>query len=138
ANVSIGCTASDNASGLAFSTDASFSLTTSVAAGTEAATASTGSRNVCDVAGHCLTAGPISGNMVDRKAPTITCNAALFSLNQSPATVTATAIDGGSGPASQNLSAAANTSSVGSRSITFTATDTVGNSATKSCSYAVG
>src|SRR5205085_10876006 len=72
------------------------------------------------------------------KAPTITCKAALFSLNQSPANVTAVASDGGSGPASQNLSAAANTSTVGSRSITFTATDTVGNSATKGCSYAVG
>src|SRR5439155_5923507 len=53
ADVSIACTASDGGSGLANAADASFALATSVAAGTETATAQTGTRTVCDVAGKC-------------------------------------------------------------------------------------
>jgi hypothetical protein len=68
-NVSILCTASDSESGLVNPTDASFSLTTSVAAGTETANASTDSRNVCDVDGNCTLAEPIAGNMVDLLSP---------------------------------------------------------------------
>jgi hypothetical protein len=67
--VSIACTASDGESGLANSADASFSLTTSVAAGTETVDASTDSRNVCDVDGNCTIAGPVSGNKVDLLLP---------------------------------------------------------------------
>jgi hypothetical protein len=137
-NVSIPCTAADAASGLAASGDGSFSLTTSVAAGSETPTASTGSHTVCDVAGNCTTAGPIGNNMIDRRAPTITCNTAWFTLNQSSAQVTGVATDGGSGPAVQTVSAAADTSSAGSKSLTLTASDNVGNTATQSCPYSVG
>ena len=49
--------------------DASFSLVTAVVAGTETANAGTDSRVVCDVAGLCATAGPFTGNKIDRKAP---------------------------------------------------------------------
>ena len=69
--MSIACTASDGGSGLADPADASFSLTTSVPAGSEDANASTGSREVCDQAGNCTTAGPIIGNKIDKKAPAI-------------------------------------------------------------------
>src|SRR6185503_13457193 len=47
-NVALACTASDNGTGLANSSDASFSLVTAVAAGAEDANASTNSRIVCD------------------------------------------------------------------------------------------
>ena len=75
--------------------------------------------------------------LVDDTPPTIACNAATFALNQSPANVTAVASDGQSGPASQSLSAPADTSSPGSRSVTFSATDAAGNSTTQSCAYSV-
>ena len=70
-DVTLACTASDSGSGLAIPSDASFSLSTSVAAGAENANASTSSRVVCDVAGNCATA-EISGNKIDRKGPVIT------------------------------------------------------------------
>ena len=67
----VACAASDDGSGLASAADASFTLTTSVAAGTETATAFTDSRTVCDVAGNCAPAGPIGPFKIDRKAPAI-------------------------------------------------------------------
>ena len=70
AEVSIACTATDTESGLANSADASFNLTTSVAAGQEIADAMTDSRQVCDLEGQCTIAGPIGGNKVDFLAPT--------------------------------------------------------------------
>ena len=73
-NVSINCTATDGGSGLANPGDASFNLTTNVAANTEDGNASTDSRTVSDKAGNSATAGPISGNKVDRKAPVLTDN----------------------------------------------------------------
>jgi hypothetical protein len=69
-NTTIACTASDTESGLANPADASFALTTAVAAGEETADALTDSRQICDVAGNCATAGPIGGNKIDLKAPT--------------------------------------------------------------------
>jgi hypothetical protein len=69
ANVSIQCTAIDTGSGLANRSDARFDLTTSVPGGSEDANASTNSREVCDAAGNCVTAGPIAGNKIDQKAP---------------------------------------------------------------------
>ncbi|HVM15967.1 MAG TPA: hypothetical protein VM290_00095, partial [Gaiellaceae bacterium] len=61
ADVAIACAASDAGSGLADAADASFTLTTSVPAGDETAGAATGSREVCDAAGNCATAGPFAG-----------------------------------------------------------------------------
>jgi hypothetical protein len=140
-DVSIGCTAADGGSGLANSADASFHLTTNVPAGTEDANASTNSHAVADAVGNSATAGPVTGNKVDRKAPSISCAspAPVFSLNQAPALVTGTATDGGSGPASQNVSAPADTSSVvgNPKSVTLTTEDNVGNSSSKACGYSV-
>ncbi|MEO8679972.1 MAG: hypothetical protein ABI665_13050 [Vicinamibacterales bacterium] len=70
-DVVIACTAVDEGSGLADAADSAFDLSTSVPAGTETANALTASREVCDAVGNCATAGPIGGNMVDRKAPGI-------------------------------------------------------------------
>ncbi|HYE84803.1 MAG TPA: DNA/RNA non-specific endonuclease, partial [Vicinamibacterales bacterium] len=69
-DVSLACTVTDNASGLSDPSDAVFSLSTAVPAGVEDINAATGSRIVCDAVGNCATAGPIAGNMIDRKVPT--------------------------------------------------------------------
>ena len=74
-DVSLTCAASDSGSGLANPSDASFTLSTSVPAGTETANASTGPHQVCDAINNCATAGPISGIKVDKKAPTISATA---------------------------------------------------------------
>lgn len=66
-DVVIACVASDSGSGLVNPGDARFSLSTSVPAGTETASASTGSHTVCDVAGRCTTAGPVAGHTSTRR-----------------------------------------------------------------------
>jgi hypothetical protein len=98
-DVSIACTASDALSGLANSSDASFSLSTHVSPGTETADAQTDTRQVCDVAGNCATAGPIGGNMVDEKPPDINIAAPTASDYAHSATITLDygATDGGAG-----------------------------------------
>src|SRR5207302_9311029 len=67
----LACTGTDGGSGLAVAGDSAFNLSTSVAAGSENANASTGSHQVCDNVNNCATAGPISGNKIDRKAPAV-------------------------------------------------------------------
>lgn len=69
-NVAVGCRATDTG-GLVHPEDAAFQLTTTVGAGQETASAATGARQVCDVAGNCATAGPIGPFRIDRKAPDI-------------------------------------------------------------------
>lgn len=98
-NVSLGCTASDGGSGLQASGDASFSLATTVPAGVETATAATGSRSVCDAVGNCATAGPVDGNKIDRKAPSVSIvqPAAGDYLNTATLTLDYSTADGGSG-----------------------------------------
>ena len=96
-DVSIACTASDFGAGLANAADASFNLVTNVAANTETANASTNSRAVADAVGHSVTAGPFTGNKVDKKAPAVTCGTADGEWHGSDATVACTASDGGSG-----------------------------------------
>jgi hypothetical protein len=100
-NVTIGCTASDAASGLANATDASFALTTNVAAGDETAAAQTGTHTVCDVRGNCATAGPVGGNRVDRKAPSVAISVPASGIypHGGVMTLSYTAVDGGSGVA---------------------------------------
>jgi hypothetical protein len=70
-NVSIACAASDAGSGLAHGDDSAFVLSTSVPDGQESADAATSDRAVCDAVGNCAQAGPIGGNRVDRRAPSI-------------------------------------------------------------------
>jgi hypothetical protein len=133
ADVTIACTASDAGSGLAIATDANFSLTTSVAAGTETATATTNSHQVCDVAGNCTTAGPISALKVDRKPPTIT----FFSRtplpnangwNNTNVVLTWTCADAGSGPAAGSVTQTVSGEGQ-NRSASGTCADQVGNTA---------
>jgi len=141
-NVSIACTASDAGSGLLNPADASFSLVTSVTAGTETSNASTDSRQVCDATTptpNCATADPVGGNMIDKKGPTVACEtpAPSFLLNQSPADVSATVTDGGSGPEASPVTTAADTSSIGANTASLTGKDNVGNETSTSCGYGV-
>jgi uncharacterized repeat protein (TIGR01451 family) len=143
-DVSISCTAGDSGSGLANSADASFSLSTSVGVGTETSTAQTGTRTVCDVAGNCSVAGPIGPIKVDKKGPTVTliapANGSVYLLNQSVA-VNFSCADRGSGLTSCSGTVASggslDTSSVGSKSFTVTATDAVGNKTLVTNNYTV-
>jgi hypothetical protein len=145
ADISIACAANDNLSGLASS--ANFTLATSVPPGTETANASTGSQSVCDVAGNCATAGPIGGNMIDKKAPTITlttpANGATYSANQALSAAYACS-DSGSGVAGcagtvANGSKIDTTSNGVStpKSFTITSVDKVGNTTSVVSNYLV-
>ena len=145
ANVSLACTASDTATGLANPiADASFFLVTSVGAGLETANASTDSRVVCDVEGNCATAGPIAGTKIDRKAPSIAltapANGAVYPLNGNIPADYACA-DSGSGTSSCAGSAAdgapIDTSTTGTRTFVVNASDGVGNSSTATVTYTV-
>jgi hypothetical protein len=136
--VTIACTASDAGSGLADPAEARFTLSTSVASGSETADATTDTRNVCDTAGNCSTAGPIGGNRVDRRAPSITIsNPADGAVYQLGAAVSAvySCDDGGAGVAScAGPAGPLDTTTVGYHELTITTADAVGNRA----SFAVG
>ena len=76
---------------------------------------------------------------VDRGLPAVTCGAPpSFVLGGSGGGVTATVTDGTSGPAATTVSASADVSSVGWKSVSLTGSDLAGNSRTVSCGYAVG
>ncbi len=144
-NVLLPCTASDALSTLADGADASFSLTTSVPAGAETANALTGSRQVCDLAGNCFAAGPVTGNKVDRKAPEIMlaspAQGSSYSLGQAVA-AGYTCSDGGSGVSNCAGTVASgsplNTASIGVQTFAVQATDAAGNTANASAVYTVG
>ena len=143
-DVTIACTASDLESGLANAADASFNLTTNVPAGTETASAATNSRQVCDVVGNCSTAAPITGNKVDKKAPTIAIALPMAGVTyglKAKVGASYACSDGGSGMTSCTGPVAngslVNTSSKGTKTFAVTAVDTVGNSSTVSVTYSV-
>lgn len=66
-DIAVLCTASDEDSGLADADTAAFLLRTSVGAGNKSDNAYTATREVCDTAGNCTTAGPIGPFMIDRQ-----------------------------------------------------------------------
>jgi hypothetical protein len=143
ANVIIACTASDGGSGLANAADASFSLSSSVAAGTEPANASTGSRTVCDKANNCATAGPVSGNKIDLKGPAISITSPMAATYTVGEVVNAsyTCTDGGSGMAScvgtVPSGSAIDTTTTGTKTFTVNSRDAVGNTSMSTVTYMV-
>ena len=143
ADVSLVCTVDDGESGLSDPADASFSLSTAVPTNTETANAATGARQVCDVAGNCLTAGPIGGNMVDKRAPTISIHAPSPQSYFLGGAIAADydCGDGGSGVATCTgpvaLGSNIDTSSAGTKPFTVVAADRVGNLANGSVQYSV-
>ncbi|MGH2959189.1 MAG: FG-GAP repeat domain-containing protein, partial [Solirubrobacterales bacterium] len=99
-NVTITCVASDAGTGLLNPSNAHFELVTVIADGTASSNAATGSRSVCDVAGNCTQAGPITGHRVDRKSPAITCANPDHSWRSTNASVSCTSSDSDAGLAS--------------------------------------
>src|SRR5439155_21383445 len=65
-DVTRACTGADGGSGLTPASDSSFSLSTSVPAGTETANAQTDSKTLIDGVGHSTVIGPLGGNKVDK------------------------------------------------------------------------
>jgi Big-like domain-containing protein len=136
------CGASDSQSGLVNPADASFSLSTHVATGTETANASTDSRQVCDNAGNCATAGPISGNKIDKKGPSIviTSPTGTYALDQTvPATYSCADVGSGIATCAGTVPNGANINTASEGTMTFgvTATDVVGNKTAATVTYAV-
>lgn len=143
-DVTVECTASDSGSGLADPSAASFTLSTSVPAGTETPEAATGSRQVCDASGNCVTAGPYAGIKVDRKAPTVMIaspSSWTYLLNAS-VVAEYSCSDGGSGIAScvgpvESRTALLDTASAGTKTFGVEAADAAGNRASTSVQYVV-
>ncbi|MFL5963933.1 MAG: PxKF domain-containing protein [Gaiellaceae bacterium] len=136
-DITIDCTASDGGSGLSSASDGTFSLSTSVAPGTETGSASTGSKALTDGVGNTVTAGPITDLKVDKKAPTYSCGAAPTAWSASDITINCTASDGGSGLSSASDGTFSLSTSVAPGTETGSAstgskllTDGVGHSAT--------
>ncbi len=140
---SFACTATDAGIGLANPADASFTLTTSVPAGTETATAQTGSREVCDGVGNCAQAGPLGPVLVDKKPPQVTVSSpsGTFVVGGAGAAAAYSCADGGSGVATCTgpapSGAAVDTSTAGSFTFTVSGTDAVGNAGSASVAYTV-
>jgi len=142
-DISILCSATDDGSGLANPSDGSFPLSTSTAAGQEFVNVATGSHVVCDAVGNCAVAGPISGNMIDKKGPIISLSAPIsgtYTIRQIvPASYSCE--DGGSGvkscvgtvPSGANV----NTSSAGVSAFAVNALDNVGNPSISTLNYTV-
>jgi hypothetical protein len=160
-DVNFNCNAIDATSGLAApsaelpNVPFNFNLGTSVPALTETANASTNSQQFCDLAINCVTAGPIMGNMIDKKPPTIMLTVppangtGAYAANQ---VVKAAYVcpDGGSGtatcvgtvPSGSNINTVPNGVST-LKTFTVNSTDKVGNISfptmvnyTVSCHYA--
>lgn len=140
ADVQYNCTASDNAGGVGLlnASDAGFTLTTDVPANTEDANASTDSKEVCDEVGNCVMAGPITGNMIDKKRPQITASAkkadnsaySTGSWTNQSVTVSFQCTDGGSGVNNASVTAPVTLGSDGAdQSAPGSCSDNVGNTA---------
>ncbi len=155
ADVVYNCTASDNGSGLADSSQSSFTLSSNVPANTETSSASIATVTIFDVAGNSTTQGPFGPFEVDKKAPTIstpTLSVANPVFGQS-VSATYTCADGGSGvvscaPTQQSaqiaptpsvtITSPIDTTSVGSHTFTAYSQDLVGNASSNPLSYTVG
>jgi hypothetical protein len=153
-DVSVPCSASDNAGGSGLATPSSFNVLTAVQSGTETNTAQTLPGSVADVAGNTVPVPSYGPFWVDKKVP------AIVGLTVSPAaptfgqTVTASysCTDAGSGvvncgpSGSGTIPATANTGtltspadgSVGTHTVAINAQDAVGNAALASVTYTVG
>lgn len=136
-NVTISCTAADGGSGLADDANAAFTLATTVAADDETANAATDSKSVCDKQNNCGDAGPIGGNMIDKKKPALSATATTNGANYTSGwtnhdvVVTFHCTDGGSGVAS--LTSPTTVSDEGNGQVVGgTCADNVGNQSTAS------
>jgi hypothetical protein len=147
-DVSVSCSAADAGVGLASAADGAFTLTTSLATGSQSAAALTGSKNLCDKLNNCVTIGPFAFK-IDKQAPTAAIAVPVSGATYQPGQVVAASFTcsdgaGGSGIASINgcVGTVANgapiDTTVGSHTFSVTATDTVGNTKTVTVTYSVG
>jgi len=146
-NQAFSCTAQDNLSGLNNNSPPVFVLATTVPAGMETANASTNAQGLCDLAGNCSTAGPISGNMIDLKPPAISIttpsSGATYTANQTVKAAYACS-DLGSGVASctgtvpngSRIDTSPNGTST-TKSFTVKAIDAIGNQSSQATTYTV-
>ena len=74
----------------------------------------------------------------DATAPTVTCDTEPTFALGGTGTVSASVADTSSGPANATVSAAANTSTLGTHNVQLTGADVAGNTTTVSCPYVVG
>lgn len=154
ADVTVPCTASDNANGSGLATPSSFNVSTSVPSGTETNTAQTAAGSVADVAGNTVPVPAYGPFWVDKKAPVIsgpTISPASPTFGQS-VTGNYSCADGGSGvvqcgPSGSGTIAATGSTgplsspadgTVGTHTFTVNAQDAVGNqSVASSITYTV-
>ena len=96
---SVTCTGSDTQSGIAGGTSStgSVTLSTSVPAGTANSNASTSSGQLCDNVGNCTPIPAISGFMIDKTAPVVSCPSAGTNWSTGTVSFTCTVTDSGSG-----------------------------------------
>ncbi len=83
---------------------------------------------------------PVSAQfMIDQTPPVVTCppSAPVFILNEVGQLVSASVADAGSGPSAAIASAAADTSSVGAKSVFLAGSDVAGNATQVACPYIV-
>jgi uncharacterized delta-60 repeat protein len=90
----------------------------------------------CDPSGNCAT-GEVTLS-IDMTDPDLTCQPAVFLLNEPGATVSATVTDTTSGPVSTTVAVPIDTTLAGARSASLTGHDRAGRSRTVSCPYSVG
>ena len=139
-NVAIRCAAVDLGTGLVDPADASFTLSTTVAVGAADANASTGVRSICNAARNCRTAGPISGIRIDRTPPEIWATVDPLAGPYAPGAVVQvgfTCMDTASGIGSCPSAAILDTTSPGSYTASFEASDKAGNHASVVLHYSV-
>jgi len=90
-----------------------------------------------DVAGNTEAPKNVSFK-IDRTAPTVTCDATpTFVLRGAGGSVSASVTDAASGPAASPITAAADVSSAGGKSLALMGSDLAGNPTTVSCAYIV-
>jgi hypothetical protein len=154
ADVTVACTASDNANGSGLATPSSFNVATTVPSGTETNAAQTAPGSVADVAGNTVPVPTYGPFWVDKKAPAIsgpTITPASPTYGQS-VIANYSCTDGGSGvvqcgpSGSGSITATGSTGplgsaadrSVGTHTFTVKAQDAVGNQSASSVTYQVG
>jgi hypothetical protein len=133
--VTEGFTASDSTSGL---DDCAGSFTQSSGVTDEGAAATIATGPCSDIAGNTNPGVSSTPYKIDLTPPTVSCDTPpTLLLNQAPATVFATVTDALSGPESSTVTRAADTSSVGAKSVSLTGYDNAGNATTVSCGYSI-
>ena len=125
---SVTCTGSDTQSGIAGGTSStgSVTLSTSVPAGTSTSNASTSSGQLCDNVGNCTPIPAITGFMIDKTAPVVSCPSAGTNWSTGTVSFTCTVTDSGSGLAAGQAGVSLTNQSGTQATVTLTASTPAG------------